>query len=71
MTNREMVSLPLRLEVLRPEGPGPFPAALLLHGCGGLQPMLLRYAQGLQAAGVMGGGGAWLLRCSDAPASRA
>ena len=26
MTNREMVSLPLRLEVLRPEGPGPFPA---------------------------------------------
>jgi dienelactone hydrolase len=53
MTNREIVSLPLRLEVLRPEGPGPFPAALLLHGCGGLQPMLLRYAQGLQAAGVM------------------
>jgi dienelactone hydrolase len=53
MLEPEIVSLPLRLEVFRPPGPGPFPAALLLHGCGGLQPMLHRYARSLQAAGVM------------------
>lgn len=48
----EIASLPLRLEVLRPAGPGPFPVALLLHGCGGLQPMMGRYARALQAAGA-------------------
>ena len=53
MSDREIASLPLRLEVLRPDGPGPFPAALLLHGCGGLQPLLHRYAEGLRASGVL------------------
>jgi dienelactone hydrolase len=62
MAAPEIVHLPLRLEVLRPktegpgtEGPGteePVPTVLLLHGCGGVQPMIRRYARTLQAAGV-------------------
>lgn len=28
----------LRAELFRPQGPGPFPAVILMHGCGGWQP---------------------------------
>jgi dienelactone hydrolase len=34
-----------RLEVLKPEGPGPFSTLIILHGCGGLQPLQRRYAE--------------------------
>lgn len=37
--------------VFRPEGPGPFPTALILHGCGGKTPFLEAYAQVAVAAG--------------------
>ena len=33
----------LRAELFKPEGPGPFPAVILMHGCGGWQPAV-RYA---------------------------
>ena len=57
MVAPEIVRLPLRLEVLRPEGlqpetEGPVPTVLLLHGCGGVQPMIRRYARAVQAAGA-------------------
>lgn len=35
-----------------PEGEGPFPAALLFHGCGGRRPYLDRYAKALTRRGV-------------------
>ena len=41
----------LHTEVLRPQGDGPVPTALLLHGCGGQQPLQRRYAQAIVAAG--------------------
>lgn len=37
--------------VFKPEGPGPFPVALILHGCGGKTPFLEVYAQVAVAAG--------------------
>jgi dienelactone hydrolase len=39
-------------KVYRPFGPGPFPVALQLHGCGGLQPFQARYAEAAVKAGV-------------------
>ncbi len=30
----------LRAELTKPEGPGPFPAVILMHGCGGWQPAI-------------------------------
>lgn len=33
----------LRAELFKPDGPGPFPAVVLMHGCGGWQPAV-RYA---------------------------
>ena len=38
-------------KVFRPEGPGPFPVALILHGCGGKTPFLETYAQVAVEAG--------------------
>jgi dienelactone hydrolase len=39
--------------VLRPMGPGPFPVALQLHGCGGFSPgQQQRYAETARAAGA-------------------
>jgi len=38
--------------VLKPEGPGPFPVCLQLHGCGGLFPMQQAYAEAARGAGV-------------------
>jgi dienelactone hydrolase len=37
--------------VFKPEGPGPFPVALILHGCGGKTPFLETYAQAAVEAG--------------------
>lgn len=45
----------LKGELYRPAGPGPFPAVVLMHGCGGWQPAvrftLRRYAETLNARG--------------------
>lgn len=37
--------------VFKPAGPGPFPVALILHGCGGKTPFLEAYARAAVAAG--------------------
>src|SRR5574337_24541 len=34
-------------QLYRPEGPGPFPALVLLHGCGGVEPLHARWARWL------------------------
>ncbi len=33
------------IEVVRPDGPGPFPVMIQLHGCGGVQPLQRTYAE--------------------------
>jgi dienelactone hydrolase len=38
-------------KVFKPSGPGPFPVALILHGCGGKTPFLETYAQVAVQAG--------------------
>ena len=38
-------------KVFKPSGPGPFPVALILHGCGGKTPFLEAYAQVAVEAG--------------------
>ncbi|MEO6380262.1 MAG: prolyl oligopeptidase family serine peptidase, partial [Caulobacteraceae bacterium] len=38
--------------IVRPDGPGPLPVVVQLHGCGGIQPMQMRYAETARAAGV-------------------
>ncbi|KQY29691.1 dienelactone hydrolase [Caulobacter sp. Root487D2Y] len=38
-------------KVFKPSGPGPFPVALILHGCGGKTPFLETYAQVAVEAG--------------------
>ena len=47
----------LRAELHRPEGPGPFPAVVLMHGCGGWQPAVRftmnRYADELVRNGFV------------------
>lgn len=40
-------------EVFRPDGPGPFPAAILFHGCGGLRDSLREWARELRDAGLL------------------
>ena len=40
------------LTVIKPEGTGPFPVVVQLHGCGGIQPMQMRYARTACEAGV-------------------
>ena len=37
----------------RPDGPGPFPAVVALHGCGGIRPMHHRWAHTLQQWGYV------------------
>ena len=37
--------------LVKPDGPGPFPVVVQLHGCGGIQPMQLRYAEAAREAG--------------------
>ncbi len=53
MTRVELQSLLApHIEVFLPEGDGPFPAVVLMHGCGGRQPMYDRYAALAVEAGV-------------------
>ncbi len=40
------------LRVVRPEGPGPFPVVVQMHGCAGVQPFQARYAEAARRAGV-------------------
>ena len=40
------------MTVVKPDGAGPFPVVVQLHGCGGIQPMQHRYAETARAAGV-------------------
>jgi dienelactone hydrolase len=39
--------------LLRPEGEGPFPAVVQMHGCGGLQPFQFSYAEAVRDAGFV------------------
>jgi dienelactone hydrolase len=41
----------LTAELYTPKGPGPFPALVLLHGCGGVGPVIVAWAQWLRAEG--------------------
>jgi dienelactone hydrolase len=45
--------LQLTGHLYRPDGPGPFPAVVALHGCGGIGPNLHRWAQTLQQWGYV------------------
>lgn len=38
--------------VVRPDGPGPFPLVVMLHGCGGRQPFLDGYSDALRESGA-------------------
>ena len=40
------------LKVVRPPGPGPFPVVVQMHGCGGVQPMQMHYAEAARASGI-------------------
>ena len=42
----------IHAEVLLPQGQGPFPVVVQMHGCGGIQPMQRRYAEAAREAGV-------------------
>lgn len=43
----------VRGELYRPPGPGPFPAMVLLHGCGGAEPHHARWAKWLNERGYV------------------
>jgi len=47
-----MTDLIPHLDVLLPEGEGPFPVVVQMHGCGGILPMQRRYAEAAREAGV-------------------
>jgi dienelactone hydrolase len=40
------------LHLRLPNGPGPFPVVIQMHGCGGLQPAQFVYAEAAQAIGI-------------------
>lgn len=54
-TPHEGAAVMLRAELTLPPGPGPHPAVILMHGCGGLQPAVARsltaHAEALAGAG--------------------
>ena len=41
------------LQIVRPEGDGPFPAVVMFHGCGGRRPYLADYMAAIAAVGIM------------------
>ncbi len=43
----------VRGDLYRPEGRGPFPAMILLHGCGGIEPLHARWAKWLNERGYV------------------
>lgn len=43
----------VRGQLYRPEGPGPFPAMVLLHGCAGVEPLQARWAKWLNERGYV------------------
>lgn len=54
-SHRVPITLPepatLTAQLYTPKGPGPFPALVLLHGCGGLGPNMFAWAEWLRAEG--------------------
>ena len=54
-SHRVPIKLPepvtLTAELYMPKGPGPFPALVLLHGCGGIGPVIIAWAEWLRAEG--------------------
>ena len=47
------VPIPVPATTYRPEGPGPFPAVVLLHGCEGVSENSRRWAEWLRARGYL------------------
>jgi len=47
------LSAPIPATVYRPQGAGPFPAVVLLHGCSGIAPYQASWASWLQAHGYV------------------
>ena len=54
-SHRVSITLPdpatLTAQLYTPKGPGPFPALVLLHGCGGIGPVMGAWAEWLRAEG--------------------
>jgi dienelactone hydrolase len=46
-------TLQLQGHLYRPDGPGPFPAVVMLHGCAGIRPRLHQWAQTLHSWGYV------------------
>jgi dienelactone hydrolase len=44
----------IRASVTRPSGPGPFPAVVIMHGCGGVSPQLERWSRWFADHGYVG-----------------
>jgi dienelactone hydrolase len=44
--------LEAHLDIVKPDGPGPFPVCLQFHGCGGVFSMQREYAEAARGAGV-------------------
>src|SRR5580658_8394679 len=42
---------PLNAVLVTPDGPGPFPVVILLHGCSGVRPIQLQWADRLRSWG--------------------
>ena len=51
-SSRDVSGAPaLPTQLFRPAGDGPFPAVVLMHGCGGISPNVIAWARWLQAEG--------------------
>jgi dienelactone hydrolase len=44
---------PAHAQLTRPDGPGRFPAVVLMHGCGGVRPFHIAWGERLKAAGYV------------------
>lgn len=51
--NQRIAQLTPAMTVVKPEGSGPFPVVLLMHGCGGRQPFLDTWANSVRDAGAV------------------